>query len=311
MRAIRYDSFGGPDVLRLVELERPVPGPGEVLVRIRAAGVNPVDWKLRRNILNIWGNPPMVPGVDLSGEIAELGPGVTGFRVGDEVFAALFGANGTYAEYAVVPTESLALKPAAIDHVTAAALPVAGLTAWQSVIAEAGLQPGQRVLVHAAAGGVGHLAVQFAKVHGAYVIGTASAANHDLVREFGADELIDYSEADFAQVVRNVDVVLDPMGDDYGPRSLEVLRPGGILVAIDGTGTELRVTPEAAADRGLRYKAFYMSPSGTDLGKVGELVASGAARVELAEVLPLEEAARAHELSEGGRVRGKIVLTVA
>lgn len=311
MRAIRYESFGGPEVLRLVELERPAPGPGEVLVRVRAAGVNPVDWKVRQGILDKWGQPPITPGFDVSGEIAEIGPGVTGFRRGDEVFAALSSPNGAYAEYTLAPTPALALKPAALDHITAAALPIAGLTAWQAVVHAAELKAGQRILVHAASGGVGHLAVQIAKAHGAYVIGTASAPGHALLRSLGADELIDHREADFAATVRDVDVVLDSMNDDYGPRSLDTLRPGGLLLAVNGTGADERVTPQSAAARGLRYELFGMTPSGADLAKLGELAAAGTVRVQIAETLPLDEAARAQELSASGRVRGKIVLTVA
>ncbi|MYV40371.1 zinc-binding dehydrogenase [Streptomyces sp. SID1328] len=233
MRAISQDVLGGPEVLKEVTLERPTPRPNEVLVRVRAAGVNPTDWK-HRATGGFLGDPPFVLGWDVSGEVAETGIGVAAFRPGDEVFGMLpypFG-HGSHAEYVISPVRALTHKPASIDHVQAGALPLVSLTAWQALTEHAGLRSGQRVLIHAAAGGVGHVAVQIAKALGAYVIGTASAGKHDFLREIGVDEPVDYRSTDFTQAVQDVDVVLDTLGGETSVRSLEVLRPGGIVVSI-------------------------------------------------------------------------------
>jgi NADPH:quinone reductase-like Zn-dependent oxidoreductase len=209
-----------------------------------------------------------------------------------------------------VPADSLAFIPPGLDHVHAAALPTAALTAWQSLVHIAGIHAGQRVLVHAAAGGVGHLAVQIAKVRGAYVIGTARQDKHDFLRALGADELIDYTTTDFAANACRVDVVLDPISGAYGPRSLDTLTPDGILLDVRGTGPDRTAVREQAAARGVRYVEFGFSPAGSDLEDISTLVRRGALRVLVAQTLPLEKAAKAHELSETGHVKGKIVLTV-
>ncbi|MBB5912641.1 NADPH:quinone reductase-like Zn-dependent oxidoreductase [Nocardia transvalensis] len=292
MRAITQKSFGGPDVLETVEAPRPVPQAGEVLVRVAATSVNPADWKLRSGALPHSPELPITLGFDVSGTVAELGPGVTAFAPGDEVFGMLFSAFGAYAEYVAVPADSLAAKPADLDHVHAAALPVVALTGWQALTE---LRAGQRVLIHAAAGGVGHLAVQFAKARGAYVIGTARAVNHEFLRGLGADELIDYTAVDFTTAVRDVDVVLDLIGGDYGSRSLTVLRPGGAY--LDTQGSDAENDP--------RYVRIYVQPSGSDLRAV---LASGPLHIEVERVMSLADVAEAHKLSESGRVRGKIVL---
>lgn len=235
MRAITQTGFGGPGVLRLTETARPEPGPAEVLVRIHAAAVNPTDaWHRATGGLAGADVPPVPLGWDLSGTVEAVGIGVTLFRPGDEVFGMPRhpAPAGTYAEYATSPARHLAHKPAGLDHVRAAALPLAALTAWQALVDTADVRPGQRVLVHAAAGGVGHLAVQIAKSRGAYVIGTASAAKHAFVRSLGADEVVDYRTTDFAEAVSGVDVVVDTIGGAYGPRSLRTLRPGGIVVSL-------------------------------------------------------------------------------
>jgi NADPH:quinone reductase-like Zn-dependent oxidoreductase len=285
MRAINQEVLGGPEVLHLVETETPEPGPSEVLVRVRAAGVNPADWQVRSGAVDL-GAPPFRVGYEFSGEVD-----------GREVYGHWLTRWGAYAEYVAVAPAALAPKPSSVDHVHAAALPVAALTAFQAL---AQVRSGQRVLIHAAAGGVGHLAVQIAKSRGAYVIGTARAENHAFLRELGADELIDYTAIDFTRAVRDVDVVYDLVGGDYGSRSLEILTPEGVL--LDAAGDD------ASADG--RYRRFQASPSGDDLAGIGELVDTGRLRVHVAQVLPLEEAAKAHELSETGRVRGKIVLTM-
>lgn len=314
MRSVVINRFGGPEVLELVDTERPEPGPGEILVRVHAAGLNPADWKIRAGHIAHIGEPPIILGLDVSGVVEQTGAGVTAFVAGDEVYASKRSKIGTYAQYVVVSESEAAHRPPGVSHVEAAALPTAGLTAWQALHDGAELKPGQRVLIHAASGGVGHLAVQIAKAADAHVIGTAGAGNHAFLRELGADELIDYRKQDFAEVLveeaARVDVVVDAIGGDYGPRSLSVLRPGGILLSISGTGSDRRVTPDGAAALGLRYAEFGYRPSSADLDRIAELVASGALRVHIDRTFQLEDVAEAHRFIETGRVRGKAVLTV-
>ncbi|GAA1655959.1 NADP-dependent oxidoreductase [Catellatospora bangladeshensis] len=310
MLAVRQDSLGGPEVLRVAEVARPSPGPTEVLVRVHAAGVNPVDWKVRRRG-GAFGEPPFTVGWDVSGEVAAIGAGVTRFAVGDEVFGMprFPMAAGAYAQYVTSPSRQLARKPAGLDHVHAAALPLAALTAWQALVDTARVAEGQRVLVHAAAGGVGHLAVQIAKARGAYVIGTARAEKHDLLRELGVDEPVDYTAVDFAQAVKDVDVVLDTVGGDYEDRSLRTLRPGGILVGILNAGSAAETAAKAQA-LGVRGTGMLVEPDHTGLEQIAALVEAGLLRPLVAATFPLAEAAQAHELGEAGRTTGKIVLTV-
>jgi NADPH:quinone reductase-like Zn-dependent oxidoreductase len=307
MEAISQRVFGGPEVLEVIETDPQVPGPGEVLVRVHAAGVNPADWKRRSGMLRRFGEPPFTIGLDLSGVVASTG---TRFQPGDEVFGAVRPPSGSYAEYVAVPEDSLALIPSGLDFVHAAALPTTALTAWQPLVRVAGVDAGQRVLIHAAAGGIGHLAVQIAKARGAYVIGTARQNKHDFLRGLGADELIDYTSTDFATAARDIDVVLDPISGEYGPRSLDTLTPNGTLLDVRGTGPDREATRAKAATLGLRYVEFGFTPSGADLEEIGSLVTHGALHVVVDQTLPLAEAAKAHELSETGRVAGKIVLTV-
>ncbi len=242
--------------------------------------------------------------------VEETGLGVTLFRPGDEVFGMprLPEPAGAYAEFMTSPARHLARRPAALSHIEAAALPIAALTAWQSLVDTADVRPGQRVLIHAAAGGVGHLAVQIAKARGAYVIGTASAAKHNFVRELGADEVIDYTTTDFVTAARDVDVVLDTIGGEYGPRSLETLRPGGLLVSI--ASPEAAYLEKVAEAHGLRAGFTIVEPDHGGLREIAGLVDEGRLRVEVAAVLPLEDAGKAHELGEAGRTRGKLVLRV-
>ncbi|MFI8423491.1 NADP-dependent oxidoreductase [Streptomyces sp. NPDC085479] len=308
MRAVVVEQWGGPENLVERETERPEPGLNEVLVRVHAAGVNPVDWKTRAGgALIEWGAVPAV-GWDVSGTVEAVGPGVGLFRPGDEVFGMpLFPRQaGGYAEYVVAPARHLASKPATLTHVEAAALPLAALTAWQALVDTADVRPGERVLVHAAAGGVGHFAVQIAKARGAYVIGTASAAKHDLVRELGADEVIDYREARFEDVVTGVDVVLDGLGGETARRSLTVLREGGRLITLPGPDDVPADVPD-----GVRAVWVLVEPDHLGLREITALVEQGRLRPVIDTVLPLAEAAKAHELGERGRTTGKIVLTVA
>jgi NADPH:quinone reductase-like Zn-dependent oxidoreductase len=231
MRAVIQRSFGGPEVLQVVETERPKPRSGEVLVRVRASAVNPVDLAVRSGAFPLLGEPPFGVGWDISGEVVEAGPGAR-YEVGEEVYGMPFfprAATG-YAEYVAAPSRQFARKPATVDHVHAAALPLAALTAWQGLVDGAGLAAGDRVLIHRAAGGVGHLAVQIAKAQGAHVIALASEERRAFLADLGADEVIDYRSVDFTEAVRDVDVVFDSTAQ--GERSLAVLRPGGTLVSI-------------------------------------------------------------------------------
>ncbi|MEU6298460.1 NADP-dependent oxidoreductase [Streptomyces erythrochromogenes] len=306
MRAIVVNEWGGPENLVEREIERPEPGLGEVLVRVHAAGVNPVDWKTRASGgLIAWGETPIV-GWDVSGTVEAVGPGVTLYAPGDEVYGMpLFPRQaGGYAEYVVAPARHFARKPGSLDHVQAAALPLAALTAWQALVDTAGVTAGQRVLVHAAAGGVGHLAVQIAKARGAYVIGTASAAKHDVLRELGADELIDYRSVDFTEAVSDVDVVLDALGGETAERSLKVLKAGGHLVSLPGPDSV-----PAGAD-GVNASWVLVDPDLKGLEAIADLADKGLLKPLVETVLPLADAARAHEIGEQGRTTGKIVLTV-
>lgn len=309
MRAITQDVLGGPEVLREAELERPTPGVGQLLVRVHAAGLNPTDTKHRQTGLFL-GGPPPVLGWDVSGVVEETGLGVALFRPGDEVFGMLPYPHGvgSHAEYVTGPARAFARKPSGMSHVEAAAVPLVALTAWQALVDVAAVRPGQRVLVHAAAGGVGHVAVQIAKSLGAHVIGTASAAKHDFLRGLGADELIDYRTTDYAEAVRDVDVVLDPLGGAESLRSLRTLREGGLLVTILPIGL-----PEllAEADRlGVRATGMIVEADHAGMTAVARLVEEGALRVTVAGTFPLSEAAKAHAALETGRTTGKLVLTV-
>ncbi|GAA1756791.1 MULTISPECIES: NADP-dependent oxidoreductase [Streptomonospora] len=310
MRAVSQDVHGGPEVLREVELDVPRPGPSRVLVRVHAAGVNPTDWKHRAARLFL-GDPPYVLGWDVSGVVEEVGIGVTVHRPGDEVFGMLPYPDGagSFAEYVTAPARSLTRKPRGTTHVEAGALPLAALTAWQALVDTAGLEAGQRVLVHAAAGGVGHLAVQVAKSRGAYVFGTASAGKHDFLRGIGVDEPIDYRETDFADAVADADVVLDTIGGDNAFRSLGVLRAGGTLVTI------LPVPPEGLLDeaeqRGVRAAPMLVEADQAGMAAIADLVESGRLRPHVSEVFPLERIADAHRVGETGRTTGKLVVDVA
>ncbi|GAA1698431.1 NADP-dependent oxidoreductase [Dietzia cercidiphylli] len=308
MRVVTQHSLGEPDVLVVAEHPRPEPRTNEVLVRVRAASVNPTDWKHRGNG-GFLGKPPFVLGWDLSGVVEAVGIGVARFAPGDEVFGMLsypFG-HGAHADYVAAPASWFAPKPASLDHVQAAALPLVSLTAWQALVEYADVRPGQRVLIHAAAGGVGHVAVQIAKARGAYVIGTASTGKHDFLRELGADEAIDYREVDVAEAVGDIDVVLDTIGGETSLRSLRTLRPGGIVVSILPVGSDDFF--READDLGVRAIRMLVDSSRHDLVSVTDLVEQGALRATVSEVFPLEQAAEAHRRGETGRTTGKMVLT--
>jgi NADPH:quinone reductase-like Zn-dependent oxidoreductase len=299
MHAVVMHETGEPDVLRYEDVEPPEPGDGDVLLRVAAASVNPVDWKLRRGFMP---RPlPAVLGNDVSGTVEVSRAG--GFAEGDEAFGRA--ASGGYAELATASSGAIARKPDGVSHEEAASIPVAGLTAWQALFDRGGLERGQTVLVAGAAGGVGHLAVQFGKHAGARVIATGSARNRDFVLGLGADEYVDYTEQDVGEAVSGVDVALDTVGGETTQTLLPTVREGGILVCIAGPPPE-----DAARERGVRAELLVSSPDSAQLTRIAELVAAGNVRVEIAERLPLADVRRAHELSETGHVRGKIVLTV-
>jgi NADPH:quinone reductase-like Zn-dependent oxidoreductase len=310
MRAIVQHSFGGPEVLELDERPLPEPIATEVRVRVQAAGVNPVDWKTRsgKGAAAQFGTPLTV-GWDVCGVVDAVGPGVTRFAVGDPVFGMPWFPRpaSAYAEFVTAPSRHFARRPDALGVVEAGGLPLAGLTAWQCLVDVARVQPGQRVLVHAGAGGVGHLAVQIAKARGAHVIATASAAKHDLLADLGVDEAVDYRERKFEEVVAPVDVVYDLIGGDVSLRSFDVLRPDGIMISLPSAAAAAAV--EASRGRGLNVLGMMVEPDGDGLEELAALVERGALRVLVAETFPLARAADAHRLGEQGRTTGKIVLT--
>lgn len=304
MRAIIQDELGGPEVLHPATVDRPEPGIGQVLIRMRAAGVNPAD-AMNRQTGVFAGTPPFVLGWDVSGVVEATGPGVTLFAPGDEVFGLLpfpRGA-GAYAEFVVAPTRALVLKPEALTHAQAAALPLAGLTAWQALVETAAIDRGTRVLITGAAGGVGHLAVQIAAASGAHVIALTSGANADLVRSLGADEVVDYHATDFSETLADLDVVFDVVGGDYPLRALKVLRPGGILVSTlpQSVGAAAAAAPEV----GVRVAGLFVESDRLGLTALAGLVAEGALTPILAATYPLDDAATAHATKHGP---GKVVL---
>ncbi|MCL4315768.1 MAG: NADP-dependent oxidoreductase [Gammaproteobacteria bacterium] len=308
MKAVRIHQFGGAEVLRYEDAPRPVAGAGEVLIRVHAAGVNPVDWKIREGRLQgrMTHHLPLTLGWDVAGVIEQLGPGATQFNVGDAVYARPdLARDGAYAEYIAVRASEVALKPKSLDFIHAAAVPLSALTAWQSLFDAGNLQPGQKILIHAGAGGVGHYAVQLARWKGAHVVTTTSARNADFVRSLGADEVIDYTATRFEDAVRDMDMVFDTVGGEAQARSWKVLKQGGILVSI------LALTvPDEAAPRGWRSAYVFVQPNATQLGRIAELIDAGKVKPVVEKVFPLSEAAKAHAAVQGGHTRGKIVLRV-
>ena len=307
MRALVTHEWGGPDELRLEEIPRPEAGDGELLVRVAAAGINPVDWKTRRNggLMKSRGiEPPVILGWDISGTVEAVGDGVDGFAVGDEVFGLgkFPKALGGYGEYVAVPAGDVAIKPGNISHVEAASLPLAALTAHQA-FELAGLAAGQLVLVQGAGGGVGSIAVQLAKARGARVAGTAGTGNQELLRDLGVDIPIDYSTSDFADVLSDVDVVLESQGGEVRQRSWGVLRPGGVMVSILGP-----LPQEDAEAHGVRGVHMLVRPDGAQMAEIAELVAAGKLHAIVHEAFPFERAADAHRLAESGHATGKLVL---
>jgi NADPH:quinone reductase-like Zn-dependent oxidoreductase len=334
MKAIRQHAFGGPEVLQYEDAPMPELHPGEVLVRVHAVGVNPPDWYLRdgyRMLPPEWQPPvsfPLILGTDVSGVIAAMADDVTGFAVGDEVFAmvrfptGLAGGSRAYAEYVSVPAEEVARKPAGVDHVQAAAAPMSLLTAWQFMI-ELGhdvqnpLQPnrhepvpleGKTVLVNGAAGGVGHFAVQLAKWRGARVIAVASGEHAAMLRDLGADEVIDYTQTAAEDVVHDIDLVVDAVGGPTSGRFLRTLKRGGALFPVFPLGFS---GAEEAEKLGVTVSSTQVRSSGTQLATLARLLDAGTIRVVIDSTYPLAHARTAHERAATGHIRGKIVLTVA
>lgn len=318
MKAVRYHDYGGPEVLCYEDVPIPEPGPGEVLVRVHAAGVNPADRQIRAGQRFRLEKPfAFIPGLEISGTVQARGAEVTVLTPGDEVYGMLNLFRGGYAEYVAVAADKLGRKPGSLDHVHAAALPVAALTAWDALFEVGGLVAGQIVLIHAAAGGVGHIAVQLAKWRDAHVIGTASAGNEAFLRMLGVDEFIDYRTTAFESVARDVDVVIDPIPREVDDatdalaretmaRSWAVLRDGGIQVSVCDNPTP---GPDAVR-RAVRGAHAGARPGSEVLNTIADLVDEGKIKVDVGTILPLQEARQAHKLIQTGHTRGKIVLRV-
>ena len=305
MKAIKIHEFGGPEVLKYEDIPEPQPGPGEIRIKIIAAGVNPIDWKIRSGYIGEL-PLPIIMGLDVAGLVDAVGEGEVSFQPGEKVFAKVSIGQGGYAEYTVVNSTQVAQKPKSIGFVESAAIPTAGLAAWQSLFDIAGLKKGQSVLIHGAAGGVGTFAVQFAKWKGAYVIGTASSENAQFLKSIGADEVIDYKNQRFEDLVGNLDVVLDTIGGDTFERSWGVLKPGGFLV------TTVASIPEGDPEKyGVRAKTLMTRPDGKELAQIAAIIDEKKIKPIVTTVLPLTDARKAHEMSESRHARGKIVLRVA
>lgn len=306
MKATRIHSFGSSNVLTLEETPRPEPTDGQILIKVHAAGVNPVDWKIRSGqSRKAEQQMPLTLGRDVSGVVEAVGRGVAGFKLGDEVYAFLGSHSGGYAEYALAEEREVALKPRSLDHVHAAAVPLAATTAWQALFEHGDLQPGQRLLIHGAAGGVGHYALQFAKAKGASVIATGRSEDMSLLRALGADEVIDYRKARFEERARDIDFVLDLVGGETQERSWECLKDGGTLIS-----TLEQPSQEKAEAHHARATAMVVEPKAEQLREITNLIEQGKVKVIIEEIFPLSEAKQAHDAIERRHTQGKIVLTV-
>ena len=304
MKAIVIKSYGDENVVEYTDVERPEPKASEVLVKVHVAGVNPVDWKIRNGLGERLGlKLPIMLGGEIAGIIEKIGSEVRDFKEGDSVYGII--SSGGYAEYAIAKVGDIAPKPQSLDFTNAAAVPLGALTAWQAIFDLANLGGGQRILIAGASGGVGSLAVQLAKAKGAYVIGLASGRNEEFVRDFGADEFVDYTKQNFEEVVKNVDVVLDAVGGETFGRSFETLKKGGFLV----TTVEFP-SDEKAQEFGIKAARVFCKPNAKQLAEITRLVDEGKLKAHVSTVLPLAEVKKAHQLSESGRTRGKIVLQI-
>jgi NADPH:quinone reductase-like Zn-dependent oxidoreductase len=302
MRAARFHQYGPASNVVIEEVEKPQPGAGEVLVEVHAAGVNPIDWKYRSGAVREWMpvELPYTGGFDLSGTVAALGAGVTGFEIGDAVFGRGMAA---FAEFAIAAADNLAHKPQRLTFEEAATIPIGAATAWGALFDGAQLQAGQSILIHGAAGGVGLWASQLAHWKGSHVIGTVSGPNVDFAKSLGADEVVDYTTTRFEDVVHDVDAVLNTVGGDLSVRSLDVIKPGGVLVTIAGPPPD-----EAARDRGIRIGVFQSRATAELLAQIAGLIDDGTLRPEVGKVYPFEQIVQAQEFSERGHGRGRVVL---
>ncbi len=308
MKAIVINEYGDASVLNYTDVKRPEPKEDEVLIKVHAAAVNPADWKIRDGAGEQFGfKLPLILGGDIAGTVEEVGVGVENFKKGDAVYGITVSSlSGGYAEYAVAKTDAIAPKPESLNFENAASLPIAALTAWQAMFDLANLSSGQRILITGASGGVGSMAVQLAKAKGAFVIGTASGRNEKFVRDLGADEFVDYTKRSFEEVVKDVDVVFDTVGGDTLERAFQTLKKGGLLVSAPETPSA-----EKARESGVKAAWVYCKPSAKQLAEINGLIDEGKLKTYVETILPLAEVKRAHELSETGRTRGKIVLRVA
>lgn len=312
MTHVSYDRFGERDVLRVTLSDIPRPAAGQVLIRVHGAGLNPIDWKTRKGLgfaaRQIENSLPWTPGYDVAGEVAAVADDVTTLAPGDRVMGMIgFPANGgAYAQYAVAAADELAIVPEELDLLSAGALPLAALTAWQALFEVAKLESGQKVLIHAGAGGVGHFAVQFALERGAHVVATASAGNRDFLAALGVHEVIDHHTTDVTEECYGLDVVLDLVGGEAGKRSLHTLGEHGVLVTIPTVTADDIIS--AAEALGLRAHGMTVRPDVFHLDEIAELIEDGDVKVHIEKAFPLSEVAAAHELLEGGHVRGKLVL---
>jgi NADPH:quinone reductase-like Zn-dependent oxidoreductase len=304
MKAVVISEYGSNDVVQIAIVDRPEPKAGELLVKVYAAGVNPIDWKIRSGAGQRLGMIlPIHMGSELVGTVEKLGAGVNGFNLGDAVFGMVHA--GAFSEYAVAKAADMVRKPSNLDFVQAAALPLAGSTAWQAIFDEAGLVAGQRLLITGSSGGVGSLAIQFAKSEGAHVTAVASARNEGFVRSLGADEFIDYTDQPFEQAAHNMDVVFDTVGGETFQRAFQTLRKGGLMVTV------VAFPNDEAERHGVRVKRSFTRPSAPNLTAIKDLVEAGKVTPHVEVVVPFAEIKQAFSLSEGGRARGKIILNVA
>lgn len=307
MKAVRIERYGNENVVKIAEMEQPKPGAGQVLVKVKAAAVNPVDWKIRDGLGELFGlKPPLILGCEIAGTVESIGPSRTGssdFAPGEDVYGYLGAHTGGYAEYVAAPASEFVRKPKQIDFDIAASVPVAALTAWQGIFDHGKLASGQHILITGASGAVGSMAVQLAKVKGAHVIGTGSGRNEEFVRKLGADEFIDYKRAKFEEEMSGVDVVFDTVGGDTQERAFQTLKRGGVLVS-----TVNPPSAEKAKEFGVTVAMVVMIPKPDQLAEINRLVESGKLKVRVATVLPLVEVKKAHQLSSSGHADGKIIL---
>lgn len=311
IQAIRVHHYGGPEQLRLEQIPRPQPQAGEVLLRVHASGVNHPDWLMRQGLLKelLPVQFPYIPGFELAGVVEEVGPGVTTLNVGQAVFGQHL--KGTYTQYAAVPAETLAPKPETLNFVEAATLALCATTAWQGLVEHGKLTADQRVLVQGAAGGVGHFAVQLARLLGAHIIGTTATANVDFVRSLGAETVIDYTSTSVEDAVQDVDLVFDTVGKETLPSSLRVLKRGGILISIDAQAAIAGLpSQEQAKELGVHAVVFGASPTTECLQNLAQLIDQGQMKVEVSADFPLREAAQAHQLLQSRHGRGRMALHI-